>query len=584
MYAGKSTSMQKGMSLVEVIIAAAVIVLVFGGLMASFQLMVALIGKSKAESGALALANERLEYIRSLPYNDVGTVGGIPSGNLAQNASTTLNGVVYFERVLIEYVDAEDDGTGADDENGIVADYKRVKVEYSWDDKGETDSLSLISNIVPEGIETTEGGGTLRVNVFDATVQPVSGAEVRLYNDSGTTTIDTIRYTNVDGVALFSGAPASAGYEITVTADNFSTDGTYSATAGNPSPSPPHVAVLESQVSTMNFQIDALSSLALRTIGIPVTESFTDTFTDASGVSAVSNTVVSGGAVILSGAPAYVSSGSVQSIAVTPSTFSSWETFSFTTDTPENTALSVQLYSSDGVSAYTLVSDSDLPGNSTGFATGTVAISTLDPLTHPSLALGATLTSSHASSTPRLLDWEITYTVSEPPIGNVPLNFTSSKTIGTDSGGAPVYKYQATHTTDAGGDADIANFEWDVYTVALGTGLYDIAEACAGIPYILQPGANETLTLTLAPASAHSLRVRAENVDGAPIPGVTVELARPDFNDSKSTSACGQVFFNELTTSDDYQLVLSAAGYNSETIPALEIDGATTEVIVLTAQ
>jgi len=582
MFVVSHKKMHGGMSLVEVIVASALMVLVFGGLMASFQLMVSLIGKSKAESGALALANEQLEYIRALPYNDVGTVGGIPSGAIPQISTTTLNGLEYTERVLVEYVDDEDDGTDVDDENGIVADYKRVKIEYSWNNKGETDSLSLISSIVPEGIETTEGGGTLRVNVFDSSVMPVPGAEVHLYNTNGTTTIDMIRYTNASGVALISGAPALAGYEITVTKDGFSTDQTYSATGINSNPSPPHVAVLESQVSTMNFQIDGLGTLAIRTVGIPVVEDFNDSFDDSNSVATLSNTVVGSGSVSLSGPAPYAGSGTVQSVPVTPSSFSAWETFTFSLDTPEDTGVLIQLYSvMDAI--YTLVSDTDLPGNSTGFATGTIAISGLSPETYPSLAIGATLTTSNASTTPQVLDWELSYAVSEPPIANVPVQLTGGKTIGTQADSSPVFKYQVTHTTDSAGDSAVGDIEWDVYAVTLGTGSYDIAEACGYIPYVLEPGMDETLKLTLAPHSAHSLRVRVETAEGEPIAGATVDLARPDFNTSDNVSSCGQVFFSDLTTADDYQLVVSAPGYTSETVPALDIVGTLEEVIVLDA-
>src|SRR5688572_440861 len=130
------THCSRGMSFVEVVVTTAIVTLVFGGLMASFQVSISLIGRSKAEAGALALASERLEYIRSLSYDDVGTVGGIPEGAIPQTASSTLNGVSYDERVLVQYVDAEEDGSGSDDINGILADYKQVKVEYRWDARG----------------------------------------------------------------------------------------------------------------------------------------------------------------------------------------------------------------------------------------------------------------------------------------------------------------------------------------------------------------------------------------------------------------------------------------------------------------
>ena len=93
------------MTLVEVILASALLLLVFGGIMSAFQTITTLIGSSKAQAGAVALANERMEYIRSLSYDSVGTVSGIPNGPIPQTRTKSLNGITYTERVLIGYID-----------------------------------------------------------------------------------------------------------------------------------------------------------------------------------------------------------------------------------------------------------------------------------------------------------------------------------------------------------------------------------------------------------------------------------------------------------------------------------------------
>ena len=566
----------RGMSFVELIIAAAILTLVFGGLLGFFQTAVKLIDNSKARAGAVALANERLEYIRSLPYNDVGTISGIPPGNIPQNATTTLNGTEYSERILIEYVDAPEDGTGGDDENGIVNDYKRIKVEYRWSDRGEDKMLSLISNVVPPGIETSVGGGTLTVNVFNALATPVIGAEVRVVNTAES--VDVTRYTNASGIAQFSGAPAASGYEITVTGSDMSTDQTYSVTVENPSPTTPHVAVLESQVSTMNFQIDYLSDLTIETVGAPTVETVTETFDDASGVSSMSDVVVGGGEVVLG--PPYDFDGSVRGTEVAPVTFSAWDTATFNADVSADTAIAVQVYSvASGV--YSLIPDTDLPGNSTGFATGTIVLSTLDTTTYTSLALGAELTTTDASSTPTLYDWEIGYVVSEPPIGNVDFTLTGTKSIGLN-GTSTVYKYQQSHSTNGSGVITLPDLEWDLYDVALDTASYIVREACAPIPYALNPGVDETLKLTLVPPPTHSLHVYVVDGDGAVIPGATATLSRTGFSESEISSACGQVFFGTgLSSAADYILEVSAPGYVTSSQTEINIAGNNTLVVTL---
>lgn len=568
------------MTLVELLVAIGLVTLIFGGLIGSFQFMMTLVGSSKAHAGALALANERMEYIRSLAYDDVGTVGGIPDGPIPQNSTTTLNGVAYNERVLISYVDAPQDGEGASDINSIVADYKLAKVEYSWDFRGETKTISLISNIVPEGIETTEGGGTLTVNVFNAGVQPVAGASVRLVNTTGTTSIDTTRLTNVDGIAMFSGAPALAGYEITVTKDEYSTDGTYTATAANPSPTTLPVAVLEAEVSTMNFQIDALSDVTVRTVGEPTTDIFEDMFDDVSDIAASSSVSVSGGEVTLSGTSgSYSSTGEIYSRSIVPGTFASWGSASFGARIPSNTDAVIRVYDTTGSTTPALVPESDLPGNAAGFAAGSVDLSDLDPSTYQSLALGAALSSADTATTSALLEWSLSYTLSLPPIANVPFSLQSSKTIG-----AGVYKFEDSFVTDGDGEVSIEDLEWDIYEVTVDDASYDVSEACKNIPYALDPGVDDTLMLTLVPATTNSLRVRVEDVNGDSIPNADVTLSRSGFNASESSSSCGGVFFNSGVISEiDYTLTIEASGYTDRSITELPVNGSTVLTVVMTS-
>lgn len=571
----------RGMSLVEVVVASAVMLLVFGGLMAFFQTAIKLVGVTKARAGAVSLANERLEYIRSLSYNDVGTVNGIPSGNIPQNSTTTLNSVIYNERILIEYVDAPEDGVGAADSNGILADYKRVKIEYNWNNRGQAKTLSLISNIVPPGIESTAGGGTLTVNVFSAAAAPITGAAVRVFNDTATTTVDVTRYTNASGVAQFAGAPAAANYQITVTGTNMSTDQTYVASASNPNPITSPVAVVEGQVSTMNFQIDTLSDLLVHTVGLPVTNSVSDSFTDATQIGQSSNTIVSGGAVILFSSPDYVSSGDVRATSTTPDNFASWDKANFTIDTPTNTSALVQVYSVSG-NTYTLVPDSDLAGNSTGFSTSTITLSGLSTTTYPSLALGATLSTSDASSTPSLLDWNIDYIVSEPPIGNIAFTMTGAKIIGTTASSTPVYKYQQNHSTNSSGELSLPNLEWDIYDIVLSGSSYIITEACKPLPYRLDPGVSETLKLTLEPAPTHSLHVYVVNTTGQPINGAAVTLSRVGFNVGATASICGQTIFDTgLSSATDYTVSVSASGYTDSSQSSISIIGNDTLVVTM---
>ncbi len=567
----------RGFTFVELLIGCAVITLFFGGLFGAVQYSVKLISVSKAKSGALAIANERLEYIRSLRYADVGTIAGIPNGAIPQSSTSTENNIVYTTRVLIEYIDSVDDGEGGLDSNGILADFKRAKIEVSWDIGYGTTSIYLVSDIVPAGIETTDGGGTLTVNVFDAQVAPLPGIPVRIYNDTTTSTIDVTKSTNIDGVAMFSGAPAAANYQITVTDTGYSTDGTRVATTSLPNPATSPVAVIEGAVSTMNFQVDELSDLTIRTVGQATYETFADNFTDNVLVASTSNVVVGGGGVVLAGGPgSYAASGHILSTSTTPVTLNAWSVATWSGTTTLLGTVTVRVYAVTGTSTYTLVSDVDLPGNSVGFTTRTIDISGIDIGTYGTLALGAELASSDVNVTPELGEWSIVSVSNEPSIPGIDFALTGNKVIGTDLLLVPIHKYEASHTTNGAGSVSLSQIEWDTYNVTLGTGGYTIREACPSLPFVLEPGVIDTLTLTLTSSVSHSLRVEVVDSAGDPIPNASVTLSRSGFGDTETSSVCGGVFFGSgVAQETDYQIEVSATGYIDQTLTGQSIDGAT---------
>ena len=565
----------RGFTLVEALVTIAVFALVFGGLFGIVQLTLRMIGNAKATTSAISLANERMEYIRSLSYNNIGTVSGIPNGPIPQNATSTLNGILFHERVLIQYVDSPDDGEGAGDTNGILADYKQIKVEYTWQGLFGTSTIFLLSNIVPAGIESTAGGGTLTVNVFDSTVQPVSGAGVRVINRTTTSTIDTTQYTNASGIAMFAGAPAAANYEIIVSKLGYSSDQTYSATTTNPNPATLPAAVVESAVSTMNFQIDTLSDLTVRTIEPPIYGSFIDTFADSLLVGTSTQVVVSGGSVELAGGPgAYVPSGTIFSTSTIPSTIVRWDSALVTANIPASTGLVTHVYDVTAPDTYTLISEADLPGNTAGFTSGTIDLGALSVASHPALALGATLTSTDVGATPQIQEWNITHVVSEPVLSSIPFTMTGAKTIGTALDASPIYKYSDSHTTDGSGEVSIQDLEFDSYSIDLDTGAYDIAEACGNIPYALNAGVDDTLTLTLVPNVARTFRVYVTDENNIPVQDATVAVSRSGYADSADTSSCGQVFFNTgLSSADDYEITITKSGFDAKTVSAISITG-----------
>jgi hypothetical protein len=578
---------QLGFSFVEIIIVSALSALIFSALFSSFQFTLELISDSRAKLSALSVANDRMEYFRSLPYDDVGTISGIPSGTIPQNSVVELNGIDFTERVLVEFVDDAADGQDTattSDSNGIPSDYKRLKVEYTWDIGNGTSSISLISNIVPRSIETTAGGGTARINVIGADSLLLPGATVRLINNTTTSTIDVTRITDSSGAALFSGAPEASGYEVIVTGNiagnQYSSTQTYQATTSNPNPTVAPFAVLEADVSTLTFQIGELSDLDVSTYSAITEGSMLEEFTDLLSVSSSTNVEVSGGSLVLENTlGVYETDGIVFTEIITPAPLESWETVRIASDLPVNTSFVTQLYTGSG--PFVRISDGDLPGNNVGFSDSLIDISDLDPIAYPSVTVGISLETTDTSQTPEIDEIEVFYIQSSTPRSSVSYDIVGTKTIGTSSTSAPIYKYESSFTTDAGGDYSISDLEFDQYIIESQSGL-DIASACPAHPFVHQAGVDGDLQFILVPNAAHTLRVQTVDGLGRLVPGASVTLSRPGYSQTIDTNICGQAFFSGgFSTNTDFDLDISVAGFSDQSLSSFEVNGDTLQIITL---
>lgn len=173
----------RGLGLVETIVGTALMLVVFVGFLGLLQLGTRLATESKARTGAVALATERMEYLRSLHYDDIGTIdggddnsghGNDPDGHDADNPGQgeggelgedyelfstyyediTLNGIDYTRRTRVAFYDDPADGTGqGQDENHNTEDYKVIRVSVVWESTNGYRDVVLVSNATPPGIE-----------------------------------------------------------------------------------------------------------------------------------------------------------------------------------------------------------------------------------------------------------------------------------------------------------------------------------------------------------------------------------------------------------------------------------------------
>lgn len=575
--------MKKGFTLIDIIIGIGLILLAFMSIYGVFKLGTELIGRSKAKVGALALTNERMEIIRNLAYDDIGTISGIPAGNIPQTEEISLNGIKYTRRVLAQYVDAPEDGQGALDENGIMADYKRVKVETSWASKIASSSVVLISDIMPKGIETNIGGGTLIINVFDASAIPVAGATVHIENSTTNPTISTDISTNSAGKVIFPGSPTASSYEITVTKSGFSGSQTYGNAPPNVSPDPTHLTIIEGNTTQASFVIDLTAVKTVKTWEPPRDSFWPDLFDNDSKISSSTDIVIANGKVELASSTGYGPTGFLYSIDISPTYLNAWQEFSWNDTTVASTSIKYQLYYYDPTPAFALVPDVDLPGNSVGFTTSPVDISALDTANYATLAPYALLETEDASSTPTLFDWQISYREGPIPIGNINFNMRGEKTIGRDSGNNLIYKYNQSLQTNSVGQITIPDLEFDIYNLTIdgvATG-YDISESCSPQSVNILPGIATTTDLYLVPNAANSLLVVVKDTAGGLVKNANARLYRSGYDTTQAAASCGQTFFTPLITAINYSLDVTATGYTNINLTNIDVTGYTTIEVIM---
>ncbi len=472
----------RGMTLIDVIVGVALVVIIFAGLIGILRASLMVTGIAKARAGATTIADTQIEYVRALDYDLVGTIGGIPTGVVQATSSQTLNGILYTTRTLIVYVDDPADGLGVADTNSITSDYKQIKVEVSYTLRNKSRSVSMISNYAPPSLETTTGGGTLTVAVVGASGQPVSGATVSIANSSTNPAINFTTFSDVTGLVQLPGAPTSTQYRIDVSKSGYSSATTYTRDSTNQNPTPGYLTVVKNQTTTGTFAIDVLAPFTLRTFRQILPSQTTDTFTSGANLASQTNTQVTGGDITLSsGGSGYALSGSARQTPVTPGYLSSWTSLSATLTQPSGTTARVHIV--DGAGA--LVPDAVLAGNAAGFASFPVSLTGVSTSTYPTLALLVDLTTTSTTTTSRVQDWRIDYRVGPTPLPGISFTLTGAKTKGTTGAGSPIYKTTIASTTDSTGVYN-SSLEWDAYSVSI-PGQTIITASSTPTPLIVDP-------------------------------------------------------------------------------------------------
>ena len=251
-----------GFTLVELMISLSVILIMTMGIYSLIIISLKLNADNAAFIEATEIANQKMEQIRNLSYDDVGLTTGFPTGVIIQDEVVQREGSYNVHTSVIYQDDPYDGVAGGGDL--IFADYKIVTIKVSWNGKFSAKDISIFSKIIPATEETDVGYGLLKINVVDSSGAPVPNPEINIENPS--LSISMAITGDTDGKLSLPLPPDFENYEVTVTKANYGTDKTYQRDAINQNPTKPHLSIFDGLKTEESFSIDKLSLLSLKTL------------------------------------------------------------------------------------------------------------------------------------------------------------------------------------------------------------------------------------------------------------------------------------------------------------------------------
>lgn len=259
----------KGFTLVEVLVSVAIFMIISVSIYSGFISIMRTMNIIRIKGIMTNLANEQFEIARNLPYQQVGTVNGIPTGILPQTQEVERDSKTFIIQTVIRNVDESFDGTfDGSPRDTSPADMKMIEITISCSScDSSLAPISFTTKIAPKNLETLSTNGALVIRVFDASGLPVAGANINIINNNINPNINLNDETDINGVLTIVDAPPSVdGYQIIVTKSGYSTERTYLASESNPNPVKPNITVVTQQISQISFTIDQNSKINISSL------------------------------------------------------------------------------------------------------------------------------------------------------------------------------------------------------------------------------------------------------------------------------------------------------------------------------
>ena len=238
---------------------------------------------AKRQAVGLSLATNQMEYLKSLPYDNLAVAGGsiVATNTIPASKTEKINGVTYTTVTNINYVDDAYDGctnypnatakqrycrnllsttTTVIDTN--PQDYKIAHVTVT--DPSGKHLAEVDTQISARVSETASSTGALFVNIIDDNGNPVPDATVSVTNTTLTPNINISDTTDVFGTAVFYGLPpdSSTDYVITSSKSQYSSLVTIGV-SGTLQPTYPSQKILSQQPSYVTLVLTPMSANSL---------------------------------------------------------------------------------------------------------------------------------------------------------------------------------------------------------------------------------------------------------------------------------------------------------------------------------
>ncbi len=254
---------KSGLTYIETVIGIALFAAVSLMLYSTYSRVFIVARAAQARINGVALAEEQFELARNLPFNSVGTIGGIPSGSLRQVQTLQRGGMTFIATTSVRNIDQPFDGTAGGSPNDLSpADSKLVEIDLTCITCVNFRPLILTTWVGPKSLEGSSTNGSLFVKVIDASGLGVQGANVVVVSTSSSPSVSVSDLTATSGMLqLVDAPPGFESYRVMVGKAGYSSAQSYArtATTANPVITDPTVAV--QTVTQVTLSIDRSATL-----------------------------------------------------------------------------------------------------------------------------------------------------------------------------------------------------------------------------------------------------------------------------------------------------------------------------------